>query len=496
MPVMELRILIRKRKMAAQLSNNQQIDQSLGSRYSTWISEVLDEIQENFLITDPCLSGHPIVFASRGFLKMSGYSREEVIGKNGRIFQGPDTDRRSVFEIREAIREERGIQIKLLNYRKDGAPIWIVFHLSPVFSEDDGRVIHFVAVQVPISRKASISQSGVRNLEPVSGADSRASNSCTWSRHSPDVGNPDIKADCPKLEICFGSCRREILKDSVRGLNKSLVPDASPEPDSRELQCEDSCEDINREKKKAAAAIDSILSTLAHYSKLMGKSVCGRRCSSVHPRLTRITSSLNISLGRIKQSFVLTDPYLPDMPIVYASDGFLNLTGLHCCASVMTSCWCLLQGSSASGTSSSGLLWLFVLHTAWQLVEQDSATLGMTCWDATADFYMDLTQIQTLLLRRMTKTLLSIRENMQSWKTFHARILNYRKDGSSFWNCLQVSPARNASGKIAFYVEAQLDESSLNEADGLTPEMRQLGAIGAVKVAVRSLFDAGPSKSS
>ncbi|XP_031505152.1 protein TWIN LOV 1 isoform X2 [Nymphaea colorata] len=411
---MELRILIRKRKMAAQLSNNQQIDQSLGSRYSTWITEVLDEMPENFLITDPCLSGHPIIFASRGFLKMSGYSREEVIGKNGRIFQGPDTDRRSVLEIREAIREERGIQIKLLNYRKDGTPIWIVFHLSPVFSEDDGRVIHFVAVQVPISRKASISQSGFRNLEPVSGLDSTAPNSCTWSRHSPDVGNLDVKADCPKLEICFGSCRREILKDSVRGLNKSLLPDASPEPDSRELQCEDACEDINLEKKKATAAIDSILSTLAHYSKLMGKSVCGRR----------------------------TDPYLPDMPIVYASDGFLNLTG-------------------------------YSRHDV----------LGRNCRflhgpDTDPD------------------TVAQIQENMQSWKTFHVRILNYRKDGSSFWNCLHVSPARNASGKIAFYVEAQLDESSLNEDDGLTPEMRQLGAIGAVKVAVRTLFDAGPSKSS
>nr|AML78334.1 putative LOV domain-containing protein [Nymphaea sp. BC-2016] len=442
MPVMELRILIRNRKMAVQLSNNQLIDQSLGTRYSTWITEVLDEMPENFLITDPCLSGHPIVFVSRGFLKMSGYSREEVIGKNGRMFQGPDTDRRSVLEIREAIREERGLQIKLLNYRKDGSPIWIIFHLSPVFSEDDGRVIHFVAVQVPVSRKASISQSGFRNLDAVSGADSRTPNSCTWSRHSPVIGNCDVNADCPKLEICFGSCRREILKNSVKGLNKSLLPDNSPEPGRRELQCEESYEDINLEKRKAATAIDSIVSTLAHYSKLMGKSVCGRRCSSVHLRPTRITSSLNISLGRIKQSFVLTDPYMPDIPIVYASDGFLNLTG-------------------------------YSRHEV----------LGRNCrFLHGADTDPD--------------TVAQVRENIQSWKTFHVRILNYRKDGSSFWNCLHVSPARNASGKIAFYVEAQLDESSLNQADGLTPEMRQLGAIGAVKVAVRSLFDAGPSESS
>ena len=129
------------------------IQQSFNTRYSQWVREALDELPDNFTITDPTISGHPIVFASRGFLKMSGYSQEEVIGLNGKIFQGPKTNRRTVMEIREAIREERGIQINLLNYRKDGTPFWMLFHMSPVFGKEDGRVIHFVAVQVPVTRK-------------------------------------------------------------------------------------------------------------------------------------------------------------------------------------------------------------------------------------------------------------------------------------------------------------------------------------------------------
>ena len=79
------------------------IEQSFNVRYSSWVREALDELTDRFTITDPCISGHPIVFASRGFLKMSGYFKDEVIGKNGRIFQGPRTNRRSVMEIREAI---------------------------------------------------------------------------------------------------------------------------------------------------------------------------------------------------------------------------------------------------------------------------------------------------------------------------------------------------------------------------------------------------------
>ena len=81
---------------------------------------------------------------------MSGYNKEDVLGKNGKIFQGPETDRRSVIEIREAIREERTMQITILNYRKNGTPMWILFHLFPLFGKDNGQVVHFVAVQVPI----------------------------------------------------------------------------------------------------------------------------------------------------------------------------------------------------------------------------------------------------------------------------------------------------------------------------------------------------------
>lgn len=136
---------------------------SFDLRYSGWVREALNELPDCFTITDPCVSGHPIVFASNGFLKMVGYSREEVIGRNGRMFQGPETERRSVMVIREAIREERGVQISLLNYRKDGTPFWMFFQMCPVFSKEDGRVINFVGVQVPISRKPRLSGLWLRN---------------------------------------------------------------------------------------------------------------------------------------------------------------------------------------------------------------------------------------------------------------------------------------------------------------------------------------------
>ncbi|XP_021299801.1 protein TWIN LOV 1 isoform X3 [Herrania umbratica] len=268
------------------------IQQSFNTPYSELVREALDELPDNFTITDPSISGHPIVFASRGFLKMSGYSREEVIGQNGKIFQGPKTNPRTVMEIREAIREERGVEVNLLNYRKDGAPFWMLFHMRPVFGKEDGRVIHFVAVQVPISTKQR-RNGGVSLSEDGSGLN----------------------------EIVFGSCRREVDSDSLLELRRVLSLDSG----SKVLDIEETCKAGEFEERRAATAFNNILSVLTHCSELTGRLVCGKRCSVPGPGY--VSSSLNISLGRIKQSFVLIDPHLPDMPIVYASDAFLRLTG-------------------------------------------------------------------------------------------------------------------------------------------------------------------------
>nr|AML76765.1 putative LOV domain-containing protein [Freycinetia multiflora] len=378
--------------------------ESFIAHYSDWILDALDELPDSFLITDPGLAGHPIVFASRGFLAMSGYAREEVVGRNGRIFQGPATDRRSVMEIREAIREERTIQISLLNYRKDGTPHWILFHLFPVFGEDDGGVVHFVAVQVPIPRRPTGSW-------------------CAGARG-----------------MAFRGCRDEVRCDAELGYN-NLALEPFVDTDKRAvLESEELREASNQDKERAICAANSILSVLTRYSEVTGRRVCGKRCCSAG--IAPLSSSLILSLGRIKQSFVLTDPHSHDMPIVYASDAFLSLTGYS-----------------------------------------RNEVLGRNC--------RFLSGPETDV-----GALLKIKESIQAQQACTVRLLNYRKNGSTFWNLLHLSPVRNASGKIAFFVGVQTDEDSQHDGHGLSPEMWQLGAVGAVKVAVRSLSaGVGPSRS-
>ncbi len=76
------------------------------------------------VITDPTLPDHPIVDINPAFARLTGYARDEVIGRNCRFLQGPDTDPAAVKRLREAITHGRDTVETLLNYRRDGTPFW------------------------------------------------------------------------------------------------------------------------------------------------------------------------------------------------------------------------------------------------------------------------------------------------------------------------------------------------------------------------------------
>lgn len=69
------------------------------------------------IVTDPNQTDNPIVFSNDAFQKLTGYGRNELIGKNCRFLQGPDTDPESIATIREAIAAGDDVAIDLLNYR-------------------------------------------------------------------------------------------------------------------------------------------------------------------------------------------------------------------------------------------------------------------------------------------------------------------------------------------------------------------------------------------
>uniref|UniRef100_A0A7S1UBS4 LOV domain-containing protein n=1 Tax=Phaeomonas parva TaxID=124430 RepID=A0A7S1UBS4_9STRA len=102
--------------------------------------------KQNFLVTDPRLPDNPIVFASAGFMTLTGYAHEEVLGRNCRFLQGPDTDPVDVERIRNSINTGEEISVCLLNYKKDGSTFWNQFFITPL-RDPVGNTVNFVGVQ-------------------------------------------------------------------------------------------------------------------------------------------------------------------------------------------------------------------------------------------------------------------------------------------------------------------------------------------------------------
>ncbi len=107
------------------------------------------------MASDPRLPDSPIVLANQAFLDMCGYSADEVIGRNCRFLQGPETDPAAIQRIRDDLANERETDVDLINYRKDGSKFWNALHISPVRDASGVVVYHFASQQdVTEERKA------------------------------------------------------------------------------------------------------------------------------------------------------------------------------------------------------------------------------------------------------------------------------------------------------------------------------------------------------
>ena len=104
------------------------------------------------IVTDPAQPDNPIVFANPAFLTLTGFEHDEVIGRNCRFLQGPETDNRTLEQVQRAVDQHHEVCVEVLNYRKDGSTFWNELFLSPLFNER-GQLVYFFASQLDVSRR-------------------------------------------------------------------------------------------------------------------------------------------------------------------------------------------------------------------------------------------------------------------------------------------------------------------------------------------------------
>ncbi|RAW45861.1 PAS domain-containing sensor histidine kinase [Halorubrum sp. 48-1-W] len=95
----------------------------------------MDEAPIGITIADPSQPGNPLVYVNDGFVELTGYPREETLGRNCRFLQGEDTREEPVARMREAIDAEEPVAVELRNYRRDGSMFWNRVTVVPIRNE-------------------------------------------------------------------------------------------------------------------------------------------------------------------------------------------------------------------------------------------------------------------------------------------------------------------------------------------------------------------------
>ena len=107
---------------------------------------------EGITITDATQNGNPIIYANSGFLRITGYELDQVLGRNCSFLQGPETDQNTIETIRQALRTKTSCTVELLNYTVDGRPFWNKLSITPIKNEG-GQTTHYVGIQSDITEK-------------------------------------------------------------------------------------------------------------------------------------------------------------------------------------------------------------------------------------------------------------------------------------------------------------------------------------------------------
>nr|AML77652.1 putative LOV domain-containing protein [Oenothera rosea] len=395
-------------------------------RVSEDLRDALSAFQQTFVVSDASKPDYPIMYASAGFFKMTGYTSKEVIGRNCRFMQGADTDPEDVSKIREALQEGKSYCGRLLNYKKDGTPFWNLLTISPI-KDDEGKVLKFIGMQVEVSkhtegfkektmrpnglpeslirydaRQKDMATSSVSELMEAMTKKPRSRSESTRPvmRRSREEKVADVSGMRRKSETVVGTTATRM---SMQRINE--VPDKKPKKSTRRS--------FMRLKRKSESSIDSYDMGTADFDDedddTFRDSDDDERPDSVDDVVRQKTMRKGIDLAttleRIEKNFVITDPRLPDNPIIFASDSFLELTEYSREEILGRNCR-FLQGP-----------------------ETDPATVR------------------------------KIRDAIDNQTEVTVQLINYTKSGKKFWNLFHLQPMRDQKGEVQYFIGVQLDGS-------------------------------------
>ena len=136
------------------------------------------------------------MWVNPSFTRLTGYRLDEVVGRNCRLLQGPNTDPAAIRRIGDALRRCEPITEVLLNYRRDGTAYWNQVSISPV-TDGTGAVVNFVGVQNDVTERVMVEQE--RRTALAEAEESRAQLRLLAEATTQMTGALDVTDACARL---------------------------------------------------------------------------------------------------------------------------------------------------------------------------------------------------------------------------------------------------------------------------------------------------------
>ncbi len=101
------------------------------------------------VVSDPRLPDNPIVECNNAFMVLTGFSRNEIIGRNCRFLRGEGSEPELCEALRMGIKNRQPVMVEILNYKKDGTPFRNAVMVAPIF-DVDGELEYFLGSQAEV----------------------------------------------------------------------------------------------------------------------------------------------------------------------------------------------------------------------------------------------------------------------------------------------------------------------------------------------------------
>nr|AML77440.1 putative LOV domain-containing protein [Staurastrum sebaldii] len=392
------------------------------------LRDALTAFQQTFVMVDATKTDYPVMFASEGFYQMTGYSALETIGKNCRFLQGADTDKAEVAKLKQAIQAGESWCGRLLNYKKDGSSFWNLLTVTPV-KDDGGKVVKFIGMQVEVTKYTEGSNNNLQrpNALPV-------------SLIKYDARQKE-EAESSVSELLDEAKRHPLLNAGAAGAGEGGMDKLMQLPKVDE----DSASSSDKKPERRKSFMQKLSKKEKKEESKPAEAAPAEEEEADVDRKNRKGMDLATTLERIQKNFVITDPRLPDNPIIFASDDFLELTEYTREEIIGRNCR-FLQGPDTN-----------------------------------------------------PKTVQRIREAINSEEDITVQLLNYTKSGKPFWNLFHLQAVKDTKGALQYFIGVQLDASQYVDPNiqGLEDRFAQEGeklvveAANNIDGAVRELADPG-----